>query len=278
MDTRERGKRDADKGVNEDMKSIALEWILPFFLGSIFGSFLNVCIYRLPIKRSILSPGSFCPECSASIRWYDNIPVLSYLLLKGRCRDCFHPIPFRYPGIELIAGVIIVAMIYFNGFTVLSVKYIVLAYLLVVIAVIDWDHLFIPNSLVLFGLGAGVIFLLIGRHNMGWIEALSGAILMGGFLYATGGLGKLIFQKESMGMGDVKLGAMIGLFIGWKWVAVALFLTFISAGIFGIVGLISGQIKFGQKVPFGPFLSLGTVFTLLIGDWIILSYLTLIGL
>jgi len=158
------------------------------------------------------------------------------------------------------------------GYSVLSIEYIVLVYILIVVTMIDLEHLIIPNEVIIPGIGAGFIFLLMNEIGIGWVNALLGGLLMGGFLYASGGLGKLLFRKESMGMGDVKLGVLIGIFIGWKWVIVALFLTFFSAGFYGLMGLIAGRIKFGQKVPFAPFLFLGTLLTLFTGDWIIQWY------
>lgn len=254
------------------MKIVVLQGLVPFFVGAMFGSFLNVCIHRIPLKLSLFSPGSYCPNCKVHIRWYDNIPVVSYLFLRGRCRDCSYRIPLRYPLVELIAGLSAMVLIKHYGYSVLSIEYIVLVYILIVVTMIDLEHLIIPNEVIIPGIGAGFIFLLMNKIGIGWVNALLGGLLMGGFLYASGGLGKLLFRKESMGMGDVKLGVLIGIFIGWKWVIVALFLTFFSAGFYGLMGLIAGRIKFGQKVPFAPFLFLGTLLTLFTGDWIIQWY------
>lgn len=246
--------------------------LLPF--GLVFGSFLNVCVYRIPLHLSLVFPGSHCPHCKKSIKPYDNIPLISYLVLKGRCRFCKTSISIRYPLVEALTGVLTVGIVLSNGLNLLSLKYLILVYILLVVAIVDLDHLIIPNGVTLFGVISGLVFLLFGKSGLGWKEALMGALLVGGFLYASGGLGKLLFRKESMGFGDVKLGFMIGLFIGWEWGIVALFLSFFLASLVGIPGLISRRIQFGQRIPFGPFLSLGSILTLFFGEWIIQFYLT----
>lgn len=258
--------------MRDNSLSVVIYWLFSFALGAVFGSFLNVCIYRIPLKLSLIAPGSHCPNCKLPIRAYDNIPIISYLLLNGRCRDCKKRIPIRYPFVEFIAGLITVELISVYGFNLDSLSYIVLAYILVVVAFIDLDHLIIPNKVTLLGFVVGLVFVLASGSPKGWTNPLIGAILVGGFLYASGILGKLVFHKESMGFGDVKLGAMIGIFIGWKWGIVALFLSFNGAAIFGLTGLILHRVEFGQRIPFGLFLSLGSVLTLFMGDWIIQFY------
>ncbi|MEE9166592.1 MAG: A24 family peptidase, partial [Candidatus Neomarinimicrobiota bacterium] len=149
-----------------------------------------------------------------------------------------------------------------------SLSYIILSYILLVVAFIDLDHLVVPNGIIVFGIVAGMILLSVNGLSIGWNAALLGAVTVSGFLYLTGVLGKLLFRKQSMGLGDVKLGALIGLFVGWKWAIVLLFLTFYIAALVGLAGLVTNRMRFGQRIPFGPFLSLGTISTLFFGDFI----------
>lgn len=253
--------------IDGDM-SVLINWVFPFVVGAVFGSFLNVCIYRIPQGLSLVSPPSHCPQCKERIRPYDNIPILSYLLLKGRCRQCKNRISIRYPIVELVAGVLTPALVDFYGLNLVSLSYIILTYVLIVVALIDLDHLIVPNGVILFGFGAGIVLLLVDGLPVGWKDALLGAAVVSGFLYLSGLLGIALFRKQSMGFGDVKLGAMIGLYVGWQWAVVLLFQAFFIAALIGSAGLVTNRIQFGQRIPFGPFLSLGTVSTLFLGDFI----------
>lgn len=254
-----------------------LEWLVPLGAGAIVGSFLNVAIYRIPRKLSLFNPRSFCPHCSKRVRWYDNIPIFSYLILRGRCRDCGGGISLRYPVVEVVAAVLTAGLVNLYGFGWAAIGFVVLSYLLVAIAFVDFEHLIVPNELIAAGVIFGLVFLFAGGLKIVWQEGLLGGLLMGGFLWGSGALGKVVFRKESMGMGDVKLGFMAGIFIGWQWGILALFITFVVAGIFGLAGVAAGKLKLGQRVPFGPFLSLGTITTLFTGDWIIQFYTAALG-
>lgn len=257
-----------------DQLPTGLIGLILFPFGLAFGSFLNVCIYRIPKQLSVVFPSSHCPSCDKPIKPYDNIPLLSYLILRGKCRNCKNSISIRYPLVEMLTGVLTVGIVLSTGINLLSLKYLIFSYILIIVAVIDLDHLIIPNGVTLFGVVSALAFLLAGESGLLWTEAMLGAVLVGGFLYISGWLGKLLFKKESMGFGDVKLGIMIGLFIGWEWGIVALFISFFLASLVGVPGLISRRIQFGQRIPFGPFLSLGSILTLFIGEWIIQFYLT----
>lgn len=244
-----------------------------FILGLIVGSFLNVCIYRLPRGESIISPFSYCPHCRKSIPWFYNIPLLSYIFLKGRCHFCKKPISFRYFAVELISASILVFL--FNHFG-LGSMFIIISLLitsLIVVSFIDLEHELIPDVLTLPGLGLGIVISFIFPHLQGteahllglWKSAL-GVLVGGGVIYAMGIVGKAIFKKESMGGGDVKLLAMIGAFVGWEKVLV----TFFVAPLFGsVVGIILKIKEKKEHIPYGPYLSLAAVISILWGDKII---------
>ena len=230
-----------------------------------------MCIYRIPRGLSLVAPASHCPHCKERIRAYDNIPILSYFLLGGKCRRCRKPISIGYPFVELVAGFLTMGLVNLYGFSLVSLSYIILSYLLIAVALIDLDHLVVPNEIIVFGIVVGIILLLINGLPVGWNNALFGAVTISGFLYLSGVLGMLVFRKQSMGLGDVKLGAVIGIFVGWKWAIVLLFLTFYIAALVALAGLATSRMRFGQRIPFSPFLSVGTVSTLFLGDFILES-------
>lgn len=243
--------------------------IVSFSVGAIIGSFLNVCIYRIPQEISIVRPGSFCPHCSKSIGALNNIPVVSYLILKGKCSSCGAPISWRYPTVEILAALMTSATLGHFGFSLDGFAFLVLFYLLIVIAFIDLEHFIIPDSLLLFCLGAWCLLIFKDPSWLTLYEALLGSVVFGGFLYLAGQLGKLIFKKESLGFGDVKLGFVLGAFLGWQLVVVSLYGAFFLAALVAAVGFITRRVKFGQMIPFGPFLILGSVGAVFLGKGII---------
>lgn len=242
--------------------------------GAIMGSFLNVCIYRIPLEGSIMRPGSTCPKCNSKIPFYDNIPVISYLVLKGKCRSCSQPISLRYPLVEILTAGLTTAVATVFGMTLLGGVYIIFIYILIVITVIDLDHMIIPDRLVGFGLITGIAAIFLGVIEIGWKEAFMGSFVYGGFLYFAGMVGKRIFKKEAMGMGDVKLGAMMGFLLGWKMSVMSLYLSFLVASIVGLTVIITGQLSKGDRIPFGPFLAVGTVLVIFFGQTILEIYLS----
>ena len=248
--------------------------VLYVLFGAIMGSFLNVCIYRIPLEGSILRPGSSCPNCSSKIGFYDNIPILSYLILKGKCRSCGQAISLRYPLVELLTAGFTTAVGTVFGMTPLGGVYIVFIYILIVITVIDLDHMIIPDRLVGLGLITGIAAIFVGAIEIGWKDAFMGSFFYGGFLYLAGMLGKQIFKKEAMGMGDVKLGVMMGLLLGWKMSVMSLYLSFLVASIVGLTAIITGQLSKGDRIPFGPFLAMGTVLAIFFGQAILEIYLS----
>ncbi len=235
-----------------------------FLLGLMVGSFLNVCIYRIPRRRSIVWPGSACPRCGRPVRWYDNVPVVSYLVLRGRCRDCGSRISIRYPLVELAAGLGFVAVVRASADVWSAAVGCAFVALLIVVALVDLDFRIIPNRVVLVGAG-------IGLAAAPWISpgiagVLLGALVGGGTLMGVSVLYRWATGVDGMGAGDIKLMAMIGLFVGWQG---ALFTIFIGALAGTVVGLglmaLKGE---GRRaaLPFGTFLAPAAICVWIAGD------------
>lgn len=262
--------------------------IWSIFLGMATGSFLNVCIHRIPNGKSIIFPGSSCIKCGNSLKWYDNIPILSYLMLHGRCRRCRCNISIRYVLVELFTGLITAGLLYklfFLGDKSLSVViiYILLAHMLIVITCIDLEYMIIPNCLTYPGMA--VIFTLsiilpgvfeetgsiVGDGNtiidgrvQSLLYSLYGFFVSGGIVYITAIAGRLVFKKESMGIGDVKLMCMAGGIIGWKLGVVVFFV----APFFGLLMAIPMKvIKNVQLIPYAPFLSFAILLVIFFQDF-----------
>lgn len=247
-----------------------MEKIIVFIFGAIVGSFLNVCIYRLPKGESIVSPASHCPKCNKPIFWYDNVPILSYLVLGGRCRSCKTPINPGYIIVEIITAALAVALFSVFGPGPRFAGYGILSAGLIVATFADLETREIPDEVSLGGLAVGLIFASIFPVTLGetsWSKALMasalGALAGGGSIYLMGFFGEMVFRKEAMGGGDVKLMAMAGAFLGWK---LAL-LTFFIAPLFGsVAGLILKARDGRDIIPYGPYLSLAAVTSIFWGD------------
>jgi leader peptidase (prepilin peptidase) / N-methyltransferase len=238
-----------------------------FILGLCVGSFLNVVIARVPEGRSIVSPGSACPQCGGSIMWFDNVPLVSYALLRGRCRQCGVPISPRYPIVELVTGLLFVMAGWERGLSSDLVPALVLLAALVAITAIDLDHQLIPDVISLPGIAVGLVLSTItGRP--GWLDSLLGALLGGGIFFLI-----IVASRGGMGGGDMKLGALLGAFLGWKLVLVAILIAVLAGGAVAI-GLLTLRRK-GRKdaVPFGPFLALGGAVSLFWGRPLLEWYL-----
>ena len=236
-------------------------------LGLAVGSFLNVCIGRLPQGESLVRPRSRCPKCGAPIAWYDNIPVASWLALRGRCRACREPISWTYPALELATAAIWVGMAAVYGPTWHALQGAILFSLLLAIALIDANHYLIPDALSLGGLGAGLALSLLPGHPTPALSML-GALLGFGVLFAVGVLGEWAFRKPAMGGGDMKMMAMVGAFLGPAGAMLTIFLGALAGTlIFGPISL-----KTKKDVPFGVFLALGAAITFLFGDGLVEGY------
>lgn len=250
--------------------------LLIFVFGLTIGSFLNVCIFRIPESKSIVRPGSTCPGCNKPIKYYDNIPVISYILLGGKCRKCNMPISFRYPLVELISGLAALAVFMRYGLSFEGLVYFTFISALIVITFIDIDHRIIPDVISLPGIPIGLLasFLL---SSITWKGSLIGIIAGGGSLLAVAWIYSLITKNEGMGGGDIKLLAMIGAFIGLKGVIFTVFTasaTGTAAGIAAMLKNREGDMKLA--VPFGPFLSIGAILYIFFGSEIISWYLNLL--
>ena len=248
-------------------------WI--FLFGIAVGSFLNVCIYRLPRSISLIRPRSICPSCRAKIAFYDNVPVASYLWLRGRCRHCGTAISLRYPLVELVSGMFAVAVVARYGLSWEGLVLYGLIAALLVITFIDIDHQIIPDVITYPGIAIGFLASLALDH-ITYKESLFGIILGGGILFLTALGYYLLTKREGMGGGDIKLLAMIGAFLGWRAVIFTIFIgSAIGAAVSMVLAFHAGK---GRKlaVPFGPFLSLGTLVFLFFGPQIMNWYVQIL--
>jgi leader peptidase (prepilin peptidase)/N-methyltransferase len=242
-----------------------------FIFGTIIGSFLNVCIVRIPNRASIVFPGSQCPNCGYSIRFYDNIPLVSYILLGGRCRSCKTAISIRYFLVELLMGLLTALLSFYFGFSLVFILCLVFTAALVVITCIDLQHQIIPDCISLPGIPLGFLcsFFL---PWITWIDSLLGILIGGGVLYVFALGYYLLKKKEGMGGGDIKMLAMIGAFLGWQGALATLILASIAGSLIGILLIVVKGKNFKYAVPFGPFLALGAFCTLLYGERLINWY------
>ncbi|MCK4390791.1 MAG: prepilin peptidase [Desulfobacterales bacterium] len=248
-------------------------WI--FLFGLAVGSFLNVCIYRLPRSLSLIRPRSMCPDCQARIAFYDNVPVASYVWLRGRCRHCGTAISLRYPIIELVSGLFAVAVFARYGLSWQGLFLYALVAALLVITFIDIDHQIIPDVITFPGIGVGFLTSFVSGH-VTYKESLFGIILGGGVLLLVALGYYLLTKREGMGGGDIKLLAMIGAFLGWKAV---IFTIFVGSAVGTVVGVaLALRKEEGRRlaIPFGPFLSLGALLYIFFGPQIIGWYVALL--
>ena len=247
--------------------------VIIFVIGAVIGSFLNVCIWRMPRNESIVKPASHCPQCKKPIRWTDNIPILSFIFLRGRCRHCRHRISFIYPLVELLSASLFVINFMYFGVSPRFFVYTALECALIIGTFTDFAHFIIPNRITVGGLAVGLVLsgVFPQLHNTSsnkeaFLLSLLGAAAGGLSIYVVGLIGGFIFKKEAMGVGDVKLMAMIGSVLGWK----SAILIFFIAPFFGsIVGVYLKFVKKIEIIPYGPYLSLATVVTIFWGERIL---------
>jgi leader peptidase (prepilin peptidase)/N-methyltransferase len=247
--------------------------IFMFIIGAMTGSFLNVCIVRLPLEKSIVFPSSHCVACRTPIQWYDNIPLISWLLLGGRCRACKEKISFRYWFVELLTGVTFFLFYRHYGIQPVLWPYLVMVSGFIVATFVDFEHRIIPDEVSIGGMIAGVVFSLFvpqlhGTSSpfLGVGYSLLGVLVGGGTIYLMGVIGDFVFKKETMGGGDVKLMGMVGAFMGWKLALLTFFIApFFGAG-FGIIEKIRTK---DSTIAYGPFLIMGALVSLFWGYKII---------
>ena len=256
------------------MPQLILLDIFVFFFGAVVGSFLNVCIYRLPRHESVVFPPSRCTGCGGRIRWYDNIPILSYLLLRGRCRTCKSFISLQYPLVELINGLLTFFLFLKFGPSLTFGVLFIFCSALVAITFIDLEHQIIPDVISLPGIviGFAVSFLL---PWLGWKSSLIGIIAGGGSLLIVAYGYELVTKKEGMGGGDIKLLAMMGAFLGWRSIPFILFASSLIGSLVGISLMLAQKKDSKLAIPFGPFLASGAILYIFFGRQIITWYLSL---
>jgi leader peptidase (prepilin peptidase) / N-methyltransferase len=255
--------------VNESLLAAAIGGLF----GAVIGSFLNVCIIRLPAEQSVVSPPSRCPKCGRQVEWRDNIPVLSWLLLGGKCRGCREPISILYPLVELAVAVLWAAMAYRYGLGVQALTGALFGTLLLGIALTDARDYIIPNEFTYGGLVIGLVLSAVGGlHAL--LLALLGAAVGFGILWLVGTVGTWAFKEEAMGGGDIKMMAMVGTFVGWQGVLLTIFLGALAGTAIFLPRALLGRKKL---VPFGVFLALGAAVTYLVGPAILAWYKRYLG-
>ena len=263
--------------------------LFAFVLGAVVGSFLNVCICRMPQGESVVSPPSHCPKCDYRIRWYDNIPILSYLLLRGKCRGCRAPISLMYPLVELLNALLALGLflrilpprllaeapldIVMRQGGVFALLF-VFCSALVVVTFIDLEHQIIPDSITLPGIviGFAASFFI---PQLGWVNSLIGIVAGGGSLLLIAYGYELVAKKEGMGGGDVKLLAMMGAFLGWKAIIFIIFTASLIGSVIGVSVMLAQKKDASLAIPFGPFLAGGAVLYIFYGKRIIHWYLSM---
>ncbi|MEA1935900.1 MAG: prepilin peptidase [Thermodesulfobacteriota bacterium] len=235
-------------------------------LGACIGSFLNVCIYRISEGKSIIFPKSFCPNCQQPIRLYDNIPIISYLVLRGRCRNCHKKISLRYPVVELITALLSLLLFWKYGFSFQYLFAFVFTCALIIITFIDLDHQIIPDVITLPGIP--LFFLLTFFFmNVSFLDSILGVLIGGGGFYLIAVVYQLVTKREGMGGGDIKLIAMLGAFLGWKSLLFILIVSSFLGAITGVSMMIIHGKDLKYAVPFGPFLSIAAVAYIFFGDY-----------
>lgn len=254
--------------IMETVTVLTFGWI--FLFGLVVGSFLNVCIHRLPRDASLIRPASHCPHCRTALRIRENIPLLSFLWLRGKCRACGTPISWRYPLVEIsnAAGYLLLAWIF--GIGVTTAVYALLFSALLVVTLIDFEHQIIPDEITLPGMALGLIAAATILPP-GLINATVALLVGGGLFYLAALMSRWILRRDGMGGGDIKLIAMIGAFLGVRGMLLTIFLGALTGALFGTVQIVFLGQQRGVPIPFGPFLALGALISLLFGaelmDW-----------
>lgn len=258
-----------------------IEPILVFIaaiFGGIVGSFLNVVVLRLPDpKQSIVFPASHCPKCAAALHWYENIPIISYLFLLGRCSHCRGPISVQYPLVELMMALLAAALMYKFQLSITTAGYFFFCAALLVIIFIDIHHQIIPDVISLPGIVLGFLFSLV-NPTVTWQSSLIGLLVGGGVLYAVASLYFLLRKVDGMGGGDIKLLAMIGAWLGWQSLPFVIFASSLSGSLVGLIAMVYQKKGGRTRIPFGPFLSLAAlVYTFYSENILYFFYLYLTG-
>ncbi|MEW6007717.1 MAG: prepilin peptidase [bacterium] len=225
-----------------------------FIIGAVFGSFFNVCIYRLPKDMSIVFPGSFCPKCNFAIKWYDNIPILSFFVLKGKCRHCKEKIPIRYLLVEFLTGCIFFYLGSLYGLTYKLLIWLFFFSLLILIAFIDLETFLVLDKVVYPGIAVGILLYIFLWRDF---DHILGLFLGGSLIFLVAKISPLILKMEGMGSGDIWIAGLIGLFLGFKLIISSLLISSIFAIIIGGGLILTGRKKRRDYIPYGPYLAFG---------------------
>jgi len=243
--------------------------------GAVIGSFLNVCIYRLPRGASVVVPASACPRCGHELAWFENVPIVSWLVLRGRCRACRASIGIRYPLVEAITAVIFAwAWWAYGGTPVLLASRLVFGCALIVLFAIDLEHHLLPNVITLPGIAVGFLFSLFTEP--GWRSSLIGILAGGGVLFAVAEAYYRVRHEEGLGMGDVKMLAMVGAFLGWQMTLMTLMMASLCGSLIGLLLIVTRRGGLKYALPFGTFLALGAAAAATVGPAVLNWYLGLL--
>ncbi len=249
---------------------------LSFYAGAIVGSFLNVVIYRVPRNISIRKPRSFCPHCQHPIRFYDNLPIFSYLILRGHCRYCLSRISPRYLWVELTSGLVWLLVIAIPGLNVTTIGGIILLEGLLCLAWIDYRWGYIPDNILLtLAFSGSLFYLLFDQQQFLW--GVSGALVAGSIMLGWAYLGKEMFHQTAIGGGDIKLASVIGLFLGTRITLLCLFLSFCLGGIYGLTQIYRKRLQPKATLPLAPFIFIAAWLSILVGEQFVSWYLSLAG-
>ena len=243
-----------------------------FVFGACWGSFLNVCIYRIPAELSVVKPRSRCPKCMTNLAWKDNIPILGWLLLGGKCRYCKVSISPRYPSIETVTAILFTLVWLLFPYQWVVLPYWVLVFGLLLGSMVDFDEMWIPDRCTIGGMILGPIFSFIwpamhgaDGHVASLIQSLIGLAFGFGLLWSVAQLGKLLFRKDAMGFGDVKLMGALGAFFGWESILFIVFCSSLLGSVIGVTLIVAGKREWQSRIPFGPYISLAALVWLLGG-------------
>lgn len=242
--------------------------------GAIVGSFLNVCIYRLPQRKSVVRPASACPSCGRPLAWFENIPIVSYVMLRGRCRTCGVPISPRYPIIEAITAAMFALGWWYYGAGVLLASRLVLGCALIVLFEIDREHQILPHAVTLPGIAVGFVFSLFTEP--GWGSSLAGIVIGGGTLLAIAYGYYFLRHEEGLGMGDFKMLAMIGAFLGWQLTLLTLMMASVMGSVLGVSLIVTQRGGMKSALPFGTFLALGAAAAATVGPGLVEWYVRML--
>ena len=249
-------------------------YLAAFVLGSIWGSFCNVCIYRLPDNYSVITKRSFCRSCKNKIKWYDNIPLISFLLLKAKCRNCDYKISFQYFAVELLAAINFVLIYFFFGFTISTLLLLILSIFFIIIYFIDLKHYIIPNELTFPLMFIGFIKSFDPNLNQAifpnFINSLIGGVFGYSIIWLIIFFYKKVRNKEGMGLGDAKLLAAVGFWFGWIAIPFVLFFSSVVALLFVMPSLLKKSKKLTSQIPFGPYIILGSILFFVLNQKLVL--------